>query len=143
MFYVPFTISSMHWLMFSTLIFVQISNPQFLSKQWLPQSQQPWPYGSSAALKFSESEPLVPGRIFDHNATSTSSVCLVADVPKSSQRLFCFVLSLFSLLCPSAPKVRQVVGLLIVLSENVPHIIIYVCHWVSNFTLSPRKCSIP
>ena len=95
----------------------RITNPELL-----PQSQLPWPYGRQRHCNFTDFDPFVPVHTFDHKTTSTPSVCLFAAVPKSSYRLpiFCVVSFLnCDLSLPFRAQVRQVVGLLIVLSKNV------------------------
>ena len=100
---------------------------------------------SSWALQLSDCDRLVSAETFDHNRTSTSFVCLVAAVPKSSYRLpiFCTVSFLncdLSLLFRA--QVRQVVGLLIVLSKNAPHVVIDLSHWISNIP-PPQRTQCP
>ena len=90
---------------------------------------------------FTDCDPLVPVHTSDHNPASTSSVCLLAATPESSNRLqvFCVVSFLNrDLSLPFRAQVRQVAGLLIVLSENVLHEIVDTSYWIGNFPLPQR-----
>ena len=85
--------------------------------------------------------PLVRAHTFDHNTTSFCSICLCADIQKTSNclQVFCIVTFLnYDLSLPLRASVRKVVGLLIVLSEDVLHEIVVKCHWIRNFPLPPR-----
>ena len=100
---------------------------------------------SSSALQLSDCDPHVSAQTFDHNTTSTSFVCLVADVPYSPYRhpSFCtFSFLNCDLSLPFRAQVRQVVGLVIVLPKNMHHVVIDLSHWRSNFP-PPQRMQCP
>ena len=138
---VYFMISPMYWFMFSTLFFTKYQIQNFCQNTGSRNLSCHGRTGRQRHCNFSTWAALVPVHNFDHNTTSTPSICLFAVVPKFSYRLpiFCVVSSLnCDLSLPIRDQVRQVVVLLIVVSEIVLRIIVDTFDRIGNSPLPPR-----
>ena len=128
------------WFMFSTLIF-DTTKSMTPVKLLAPYNFRC--HGRTGRQRYcncTDCDPLVCVHTLDHNSTSALSACLFAAVPKSSFRLpvLCIPFVNCDLPMRFRAQVRQVVGLLSVLSRNVLHIIVDHPHKTGRFPPPPR-----
>ena len=93
----------------------------------------------SGTANFADCDPPVPIHTFDHNTAATSSVSLGAAAPKASHCLpvFCIAFINNALPLPFCLQVREVVGFLVVFSENVHYTIVDLGDRIYHLFLPP------
>ena len=77
---------------------------------------------------------------FHHNSTAAPAIVLFAPIPIATHsRPDLCVLHFFDcdFSLPLSPQARQMIGLPVVLPEDVLHVIVNLCHWIRDFSLPP------
>ena len=74
-------------------------------------------------------DPVFSVHTFDNHAAAARALSVIASIPTSFHRLLSFVLTAFFI----CTQVRPMIGFLVVFSDDVPHVVTDLFHWVSHF----------